>query len=122
MQCTAERRPCIYATFLNIIFPVHIQHTSTSRSSAYTCMRSACTHSSCMHYPSQKGAEHILSMSWRSPQRDALQFEWAWQHPTVSLAVRDMAGTLPKRALAGVKGKVSGDVPRKYDNIQIRHF
>lgn len=38
-------------------------------------------------------------------QRDALQFEWAWQHPTVSIAVREMALALPKRALSGVKGK-----------------
>lgn len=36
----------------------------------------------------------------------ALQFEWAWQHPAASLAVREVYRAMPAKQRAGVKGKV----------------
>lgn len=49
---------------------------------------------------------------FRCLQIQALQFEWAWQHPEKSKAVRDDVAALVascKRAgLSGAKGKVSG--------------
>ena len=49
----------------------------------------------------------------------ALQFEWAWQHPEKSKAVRDDVAALVascKRAgLSGAKGKVGGQLPQSKD-------
>jgi structure-specific endonuclease subunit SLX1 len=39
-------------------------------------------------------------------QVQALQFEWAWQHPTKSKVMRPVAQRLGSRALYGLKGKV----------------
>ena len=39
-------------------------------------------------------------------QVHALQFEWAWQHPLVSKAVRDEVSKLPAAAQRGAQGQV----------------
>lgn len=39
-------------------------------------------------------------------QVQALQFEWAWQHPDKSKAARPIAKQLGRSKMTGVKGKV----------------
>eukprot|EP00891_Asterochloris_glomerata_P008697 jgi/Astpho2/8697/Aster-05265 len=39
-------------------------------------------------------------------QVQALQFEWAWQHPMVSIAVREAASKMSQQAQRGVQGKM----------------
>lgn len=39
-------------------------------------------------------------------QVHALQFEWAWQHPDTSLAIRDTYRKLSTKDRRGVQGKV----------------
>jgi structure-specific endonuclease subunit SLX1 len=45
-------------------------------------------------------------------QVQALQFEWAWQHPDKSRAVREVAAGLKKHQKYGTGGKVRGGWPR----------
>ncbi|CAM6047080.1 unnamed protein product [Sphagnum compactum] len=49
---------------------------------------------------SKRPWEMVLCVHGFCTQVEALQFEWAWQHPTRSLAVRDAAACIP----ASVKG------------------
>ena len=43
---------------------------------------------------------------WGSTQVQALQFEWAWQHPDKSKALREAYAAIRKADLKGVRGKV----------------
>ena len=56
----------------------------------------------------------VCSGMYSTFQVQALQFEWAWQHPEKSKAVRDDVAALVascKRAgLSGAKGKVGGQL------------
>ncbi|GAQ89016.1 putative Excinuclease ABC C subunit N-terminal [Klebsormidium nitens] len=49
--------------------------------------------------------EMVLVVYGFSSMVHALQFEWAWQHPTVSLAVKEAAATIKNRR--SVKGKIA---------------
>ncbi|KAK9829025.1 hypothetical protein WJX72_003481 [[Myrmecia] bisecta] len=51
--------------------------------------------------------EMVLVVYGFSTQVQALQFEWAWQHPLKSKAVRAVAESLGTRKMAGTKGKVA---------------
>lgn len=59
----------------------------------------------CCDNPLLPTSLHHLNMPSACAQIHALQFEWAWQHPQKSLAVREEAAALKKTALNGAKGK-----------------
>ncbi|CAD7698534.1 unnamed protein product [Ostreobium quekettii] len=51
--------------------------------------------------------EMVLVIYGFLTQTQALQFEWAWQHPTKSKAVRAAAEKLGTKGMKGLKGKVN---------------
>jgi len=54
---------------------------------------------------SKRPWEMVLCVHGFCTQVEALQFEWAWQHPTRSLAVRDAAACIPA-SMQGFKKQI----------------